>query len=62
MIIDGIYDTIIEGNIFREEYGVYYQDDLTDTDEDTDISDDFEETDSPDTNKIKKRVISYIMQ
>ena len=62
MIIDGIYDTIIEGNIFREEYGLYYQDDLTDTDEDTDISDDFEETDSPDTNKIKKRVISYIMQ
>ena len=62
MIIDGIYDTIIEGNTFREEYGVYYQDDLTDTDENTDISDDFEETDSPDTNKIKKRVISYIKQ
>ncbi len=62
MIIDGIYDTIIEGNTFREEYGVYYQDDLTDTDEETDIGDEFEEADTPDANKTKKRVISYIMQ
>ena len=62
MIIDGIYGTIREGNTFREEYGVYYQNDLTDIDEDTDIGDEFEDTDSPDTNKIKKRVISYIKQ
>lgn len=62
MIIDGIYDTILEGNTFREEYGVYYQGDLMQIDENTDIGNEFEEVETPDANKIKKRVISYIMQ
>ena len=60
----GIYDTILKGNTFEEKYGVYYQDDLLPEsyDPDTDISDQYDETDTPDVNKTKKRVISYCRQ
>ena len=42
----------------------YYQDDLLPEsyDPDTDISDQYDETDTPDVNKTKKRVISYCRQ
>lgn len=55
----GIYDTILKDNTFLEKYGVYYQEDLSIINEDTDISDEFEETKTPNANKTKKRVISY---
>ena len=60
----GIYDTILKNSTFEEKYGVYYQDDLLpeDYDPDTDISDQFDETETPDTNKTKKRIISYYKQ
>lgn len=60
----GIYDTILKGNTFEEKYGVYYQDDLLPEsyDPDTDISDQYDETETPDVNKTKKRVISYCRQ
>ena len=60
----GIYDTILKNSTFEEKYGVYYQDDLLpeDYDPDTDISDQFDEPETPDTNKTKKRIISYYKQ
>lgn len=60
----GIYDTILKNSTFEEKYGVYYQDDLLpeDYDPDTDISDQFDEQETPDTNKTKKRIISYYKQ
>lgn len=60
--LQGIYDTILKGNTFEERFGVYYQEDLTTIDSDTDISDQYENTETPDTNKTKKRVISYYKQ
>lgn len=60
----GIYDTILKNSTFEEKYGVYYQDDLLpeDYDPDTDISDQFDESETPDANKTKKRIISYYKQ
>lgn len=60
----GIYDTILRGNTFEEKYGVYYQDDLLskDYDPNTDISDQYDDSETPDVNKTKKRVISYCKQ
>lgn len=58
----GIYDTILKGNIFEEKYGVYYQDDITIDDPDGMDPGDFGESETPDVNKIKKRVISYCRQ
>ncbi len=60
----GIYDTILKNSTFEEKYGVYYQDDLLpeDYDPDTDISDQFDEPETPDSNKTKKRIISYYKQ
>ena len=58
----GIYDTILEGNTFEEKYGVYYQDDITIDDSDGMDPDDFGESETPDVNKTKKRVISYCKQ
>ena len=60
----GIYDTIIKGNTFVEKYGVYYQDDLLpeNYDPNTDISDQYDDSETPDANKTKKRVISYVLQ
>ena len=55
----GIYDTILKENTFLERFGVYYQEDLSTINTDTDISDEFEESETPDANKTKKRVISY---
>ncbi len=63
---EGIYDTILSSSgvdyVFEEKYGVYYQDDLTTIDSDTDISDEYEDSKTPDVNKTKKRVISYYRQ
>ena len=61
---EGIYDTILGGSTFEEKLGVYYQNDLLpeDYDPDTDISGEFGESSTPDTNKPKKRVISYYKQ
>ena len=62
---DGIYDKILKGNTFEEKFGVYYQEEVDTTDpdtDDTDISDQYEDTEAPDTDKIKKRVISYYQQ
>lgn len=59
----GIYD-IIEGETFREEFGVYYQEDVrnTSTDADnnsgTEIDGDYE-TEVPEADKNKARVITY---
>mgnify|MGYP001623910763 CR=1 FL=1 len=58
----GIYDIILEGNTFEEKYGVYYQDDITIDDSDGMDPDDFGESETPDVNKTKKRVISYCKQ
>lgn len=60
----GIYDTILRGNTFEEKYGVYYQDDLLpeNYDPDTDISGEYDDSETPDANKTKKRVISYCRQ
>lgn len=61
----GIYDTILKGNTFEEKFGVYYQEEVDTTDPDTDgtdISDQYEDTEAPDADKIKKRVISYYQQ
>ena len=58
----GIYDTILKGNTFVEKFGVYYQEELTTIDADTDISDQYEDTKTPDADKTKKRVISYYQQ
>ena len=60
--LQGIYDTILEGNTFLERFGVYYQEDLQNETSDTDISDEYEDVETPDSNKTKKRVISYYMQ
>lgn len=57
----GIYDRILKGNTFIEKFGVYYQEDVQNTNSDTDIDDEYE-TNTPDVNKTKKRVISYYMQ
>ena len=59
---NGIYDTILKGNTFVEKFGVYYQEELTTIDADTDISDQYEDTKTPDADKTKKRVISYYQQ
>ena len=61
---EGIYDTILGGNTFEEKYGVYYQDDITITNDPSGSldPDDFDESSTPDTNKTKKRVISYCKQ
>lgn len=61
---EGIYDTILEGSTFEEKLGVYYQNDLLpeDYDPDTDISGEFGESSTPDTNKTPKRIISYYKQ
>lgn len=57
---EGIYDTILKDSTFLENFGVYYQEDYVENlNPDTDISDDYEETTTPNTNKTKKRVISY---
>ena len=60
----GMYGTILKNSTFEEKYGVYYQNDLLpeDYDPDTDISDQFDEPETPDTNKTKKRIISYYKQ
>lgn len=60
----GIYDTILKGNTFEEKYGVYYQDDLLpeNYDPNTDISDQYDDSETPDANKTKKRVISYVQE
>ena len=60
----GICDTILEGNTFEEKYGVYYQDDLLpeNYNPDTDISGQYDDSETPDANKTKKRVISYCRQ
>ena len=58
----GIYGTILKGNTFVEKFGVYYQEELTTIDADTDISDQYEDTKTPDADKTKKRVISYYQQ
>lgn len=61
---EGIYDTILGGSTFEEKLGVYDQNDLLpeDYDPDTDISGEFGESSTPDTNKTQKRVISYYKQ
>ena len=52
----------------RDRFGIvsrlelYSEEDLTTIDSDTDISDQYENTETPDTNKTKKRVISYYKQ
>lgn len=56
---EGIYDTILRDNTFEEKFGVYYQDEIITIDSDTDISDEFEDTETPEANKVTKRVISY---
>ena len=58
--MNGIYDRILEGNTFEEKYGVYYQDDLSTGN--TNIDGDFGDSETPDINKTKKRVISYYKQ
>ena len=58
----GIYDTILEGNTFEEKYGVYYQDDVTIDDPSGMDPEDFGDSETPDVNKTKKRVISYCKQ
>ena len=55
----GIYDTILKENTFLERFGVYYQEDLSTINTDTDISEEYEESETQDENKKKKRVISY---
>ena len=57
----GIYDTILKEGTFLEKYGVYYQEDVKNVNSDTDIDDEYQ-TDTPDVNKTKKRVISYYLQ
>lgn len=60
---EGIYDTILKDSTFIENFGVYYQEDYNENlNPDTDISDEYEETVTPDANKTKKRVISYYQQ
>lgn len=58
----GIYDRmdVLKGNTFEEKYGVYYQDDVETGDTNTD--EDYDEANTPDINKTKKRVISYYKQ
>lgn len=58
----GIYDTILKGNTFEEKYGVYYQDDVTTNDSSGLDPDEFGDSETPDVNKTKKRVISYCKQ
>lgn len=57
---NGIYDTIKE-NKFVEKFGVYYQKDLKNEDDNT-SGGDTESIKTPDVNKTKKRVISYYKQ
>lgn len=57
---NGIYDTIKE-NKFVEKFGVYYQEDLKNED-DNNSGEDTENIKTPDVNKTKKRVISYYKQ
>lgn len=57
---NGIYDTIKE-NKFVEKFGVYYQKDLKNED-DNNSGEDTENIKTPDVNKTKKRVISYYKQ
>ncbi len=60
---EGIYDTILNDSTFIEKFGVYYDEDYNENlNLDTDISDEYEETVTPDINKMKKRVISYYQQ
>ena len=59
---EGIYDKILKENTFEEKFGVYYQDDIITTDSDSDISDEYEDVQTPDVNKTKKRVITYCRQ
>ncbi len=61
--LEGIYDKILKGSTFIEYFGVYYESDYNENlNLDTDVSDEYEETSTPDTNKTKKRVISYYQQ
>lgn len=60
---DGIYDTIVEGT-FVEQYGVFYLEDLENNSNSggQNLDDDFEDAETPEADKIKKRVITYTLQ
>lgn len=61
----GICDTILkEGNTFIEKFGVYYQDDIQNTNTDSNNNSDIDNNNNdttPDANKQQKRVISYYL-
>ncbi len=63
----GIYDTILGGNTdntFIEKFGVYYQDDIQNTNTDSNNNSDIDNNNNdttPDANKQQKRVISYYL-
>ncbi len=54
---ESLYDTI-KKSTFREFIGMYYMEDLKETEE----SDPTQETDISDANKTKRRVITYVLQ
>lgn len=57
-----LYD-IIKGESFEEEFGIYYQEDVVSGETDTSIDDgNYSDSSTPDVNKTKKRIVTYIQQ